>query len=216
MDKGGGHAGPLLPLHAEILFENLVPLNHNVYMKSDIDLVLEMFERAGLTAPASPAREPNPFKNKTKFKNPRQRYLAKLSVAARQGKMLVELDGISKPRYQWALDAGLTPGMLRKRLARGMSLRAALALPPTLHTRETPVGEVVAYVMRLKDNPCKDCGSKFISAAMEFDHRPGEKKVFNISNARRHDLPRVIAEIAKCDLVCACCHRLRTKARAAS
>jgi hypothetical protein len=47
---------------------------------------------------------------------------------------------------------------------------------------------------------------------MDFDHRPGEIKVREISmfTAGFAALKR---EIAKCDLVCANCHRLRTSRR---
>ncbi len=68
------------------------------------------------------------------------------------------------------------------------------------------------------DVPCLDCGGVFPFIAMDFDHRPKEEKCFNIST--RGDLkatPERIAkwekEIAKCDLVCANCHRVRTQDR---
>jgi len=48
---------------------------------------------------------------------------------------------------------------------------------------------------------------------MEFDHVRG-KKLFNLSKPP-YNLKRVAAEIAKCDLVCANCHRLRTASRRA-
>jgi len=69
-------------------------------------------------------------------------------------------------------------------------------------------------VAELKNKPCMDCGRRFPAVCMDFDHRPGEEKSFDISvtcNARTWDA--VLAEIAKCDLVCACCHRLRTASR---
>ncbi|MGH7894858.1 MAG: hypothetical protein ACREQL_09325 [Candidatus Binatia bacterium] len=67
------------------------------------------------------------------------------------------------------------------------------------------------WVTQLKTNsPCMDCGVAFHPAAMQFDHRPGEQKRFNVGNCTHH--PRVVveAEIAKCDLVCANCHAVRT------
>lgn len=65
----------------------------------------------------------------------------------------------------------------------------------------------------LKDKPCLDCGQSFPSCAMEFDHRDGEKKQHTISKLITSKLiakKRILAEIAKCDLVCVLCHRLRT------
>jgi len=62
-----------------------------------------------------------------------------------------------------------------------------------------------------KAAPCADCGRKFDPVCMDFDHRPGTKKL------RKHmmhvPLGRLRTEIKKCDVVCACCHRLRTKNR---
>jgi hypothetical protein len=51
---------------------------------------------------------------------------------------------------------------------------------------------------------------------MDFDHRPGEKKCFNLSIAAsqtRQSWEKMAAEIAKCDVVCANCHRERTHQR---
>jgi hypothetical protein len=51
---------------------------------------------------------------------------------------------------------------------------------------------------------------------MDFDHRPGETKCFNLSIAAgqtRLSWEKMEAEIAKCDVVCANCHRERTHQR---
>jgi len=48
---------------------------------------------------------------------------------------------------------------------------------------------------------------------MEFDHREGEEKLCNVADLdcqQRVSLRTLMAEIAKCDLVCANCHRERT------
>jgi hypothetical protein len=55
-----------------------------------------------------------------------------------------------------------------------------------------------------------DCGGTFPPECMDFDHRPGEKKLFGIGQGLRRKLEALLAEIAKCDLVCANCHRIRT------
>jgi hypothetical protein len=50
---------------------------------------------------------------------------------------------------------------------------------------------------------------------MQWDHRPGEEKLGDI-NEDFWDRSReeILAEIAKCDLVCANCHAIRTFSRA--
>ena len=65
----------------------------------------------------------------------------------------------------------------------------------------------------LKDLPCMDCGRAFPPECMDYDHRPGEIKVANVSWMKGRRWERVLAEIAKCDLICANCHRIRTKKR---
>jgi hypothetical protein len=53
---------------------------------------------------------------------------------------------------------------------------------------------------------------------MDFDHRDSETKTGNVSNmVKRYNagLARLLDEIAKCDVVCSNCHRLRTHARLA-
>ena len=65
-------------------------------------------------------------------------------------------------------------------------------------------------VYKAKDNPCLDCGKTFPSCAMQFDHVRGEK-LNDIAVLRtRGSLQKLQEEIAKCDLVCANCHAIRT------
>lgn len=57
---------------------------------------------------------------------------------------------------------------------------------------------------------CADCGYNEHGAALDFDHRPGEKKLFNIGQRPHTKAEHVWEEIQKCDVVCANCHRIRT------
>lgn len=66
------------------------------------------------------------------------------------------------------------------------------------------------YVLEEKDKPCFDCGVKYPPYVMQFDHRPGEIKLFGIAQMATRSRALVAAEIAKCDLVCANCHAERT------
>lgn len=74
--------------------------------------------------------------------------------------------------------------------------------------------ETRAYVDHLKaTTPCKDCGRKFPSVAMDFDHLQNKIKSISTMVGSGYKLDLIKEEIQKCELVCACCHRVRTKAR---
>ena len=67
-----------------------------------------------------------------------------------------------------------------------------------------------ALIDGLKNRPCLDCGRSYPSYVMEFHHRDPHTKVFKVSVALvYYNLDLVMAEIAKCDLLCANCHRIR-------
>jgi hypothetical protein len=71
----------------------------------------------------------------------------------------------------------------------------------------------IEFVRKYKENkPCDDCGKYFHFFVMDFDHREGETKIENVAQLahKGYALDKLIAEIEKCDLVCANCHRLRT------
>ena len=85
--------------------------------------------------------------------------------------------------------------------------------PETYRVRNTAARAVVLELIAVaKDRPCLDCDETYPPFVMDFDHRPGEAKRFNLSRAVRLGYsPQVVAEeIAKCDVVCANCHRIRT------
>lgn len=72
--------------------------------------------------------------------------------------------------------------------------------------------EARALVLKAKDRPCADCGKSYPAYVMDFDHVRGEKR-FMLSRAANWaggGLELVEEEIAKCDVVCANCHRVRT------
>lgn len=82
------------------------------------------------------------------------------------------------------------------------------------HTRRDPprTPRLIAYrewMADLKANPCKDCGRTLRPEAMDFDHIQGEKDT-QISDMWSYSRERVVAELEKCELVCANCHRERT------
>lgn len=77
--------------------------------------------------------------------------------------------------------------------------------------------EFNVWLDALKLKPCTDCEGVFPTCAMDWDHVRGEK-LFNLGAwrgqwASEKTKKLIIGEIAKCDLVCANCHRVRTKQR---
>lgn len=71
-----------------------------------------------------------------------------------------------------------------------------------------------AMVRAAKDRPCADCGREYPYWVMDFDHVRGVK-LLSIAKAvtRSYSFEAVADEIAKCDVVCANCHRTRTHER---
>ena len=69
-----------------------------------------------------------------------------------------------------------------------------------------------AWMAALKKGvPCADCGEVFPAWVMHWDHLPGYEKVGNISEMVGNNSRTItIAELEKCELVCANCHVMRT------
>jgi hypothetical protein len=71
-------------------------------------------------------------------------------------------------------------------------------------------------VRRAKDVPCQDCGRRYPAHVMDFDHVRG-RKLGNVSLMKNYaGTVKLVAEIAKCDVVCANCHRIRSHRRRAA
>lgn len=80
------------------------------------------------------------------------------------------------------------------------------------HNRERRQNRYSLIKALKETTPCLDCGGFFPSVAMDFDHRDRTQKIAEIPAMVKTLIswPTIMAEIAKCDLVCANCHRLRT------
>jgi hypothetical protein len=78
--------------------------------------------------------------------------------------------------------------------------------------RERMVEERMAFLVAfLMEHPCMDCGEPD-PLVLEFDHL--EDKEFGIAKGLRdRNWQSVLDEMAKCDVVCANCHRRRTARR---
>jgi hypothetical protein len=66
---------------------------------------------------------------------------------------------------------------------------------------------------KIKSRPCADCGIQYPFYVMDFDHREGETKEYELNRIGRMTTQALLHEIAKCDVVCANCHRERTHQR---
>jgi hypothetical protein len=62
-----------------------------------------------------------------------------------------------------------------------------------------------------EDNGCADCGIYYPHYVLEFDHRPGTKKIGNVYHVlKKYGEKKGWAEVAKCDVVCSNCHKIRS------
>jgi len=80
-------------------------------------------------------------------------------------------------------------------------------IPVHLSPRQKKNKEIIE---RAKSCPCRDCGEKFLTWQMDFDHVKESKldKVGRIAICGTTEA--LLAEISKCEVVCAVCHRIRT------
>jgi hypothetical protein len=68
-------------------------------------------------------------------------------------------------------------------------------------------------VRQMKSRACADCGVQYPFYVMDFDHREGEIKEYELNRIDRMTIQAILREIKKCDVVCANCHRVRTYQR---
>ena len=71
------------------------------------------------------------------------------------------------------------------------------------------------YVRQLKSQPCTDCGGWFPPEAMDFDDLES-KSAFISKLVYQAGWQTLLTELAKCEVVCANCHRIQTMVRNAA
>jgi hypothetical protein len=72
------------------------------------------------------------------------------------------------------------------------------------------------YILSKKRVPCADCGNTFPDVCMDF-HHIGEKdktlsgysKSSMVGRMKKWSLKKINEELDKCEVLCACCHRIR-------
>jgi hypothetical protein len=61
--------------------------------------------------------------------------------------------------------------------------------------------------------PCVDCGINYPYYVMDFDHVRGQKHANVMELVSTLSKKKIDEEIAKCEIVCSNCHRIRTHMR---
>lgn len=70
------------------------------------------------------------------------------------------------------------------------------------------------YIQKIKtDNPCLDCKISYPYYVMDFDHVRGRKHKNVMELIPTLSKKKIDEEIAKCEIVCSNCHRIRTHNR---
>jgi len=73
---------------------------------------------------------------------------------------------------------------------------------------------LATYIRDLKENsPCRDCGKFYPYYVMDFDHVRGKKHANVMELIPTLSKKKIDEEIAKCEIVCSNCHRIRTHVR---
>jgi hypothetical protein len=70
-----------------------------------------------------------------------------------------------------------------------------------------------AMLNEIRDVPCADCGRRFPPCVMQFDHRDPATKAHEVTRILMRARSVILAEVAKCDIVCTNCRRGRTYRR---
>jgi hypothetical protein len=78
--------------------------------------------------------------------------------------------------------------------------------------RKKRIARNKAIVEELKSQPCVDCGRSYPIEAMDFDHLEDKEELIS-KLVYTAGTERLLSEIAKCEVVCSNCHRVRTARR---
>lgn len=73
---------------------------------------------------------------------------------------------------------------------------------------------LIEYIQKLKSStPCMDCKISYPYYVMDFDHVRGRKQKNVMELIPTLSKKKIDEEIAKCEIVCSNCHRVRTHQR---
>ena len=68
----------------------------------------------------------------------------------------------------------------------------------------------IDIINKAKSKPCECCGKQYEWFNMQFDHVDSHAKAANISQLKSAKVSRLLAEISKCNVICALCHRKKS------
>jgi hypothetical protein len=94
--------------------------------------------------------------------------------------------------------------------------KARYTLTPEQQKAKRGQQQLAKFDVRLRiaqiklERGCADCGYRGHPAALDFDHLPGFEKLKSVGSMTGCAWEDIEAEIAKCDVVCSNCHRVRT------
>jgi hypothetical protein len=75
---------------------------------------------------------------------------------------------------------------------------------------------LIKYIQEMKSSsPCLDCKISYPYYVMDFDHVRGRKQKNVMELINTLSKKKIDEEIAKCEIVCSNCHRIRTHKRRA-
>lgn len=95
--------------------------------------------------------------------------------------------------------------LFRKRWWAGLSAERKREKQDKANTRQK---DIRAFIANYKiERGCMDCGYNQHHSALEFDHIGTDKEI-NVCFSK--SINQAMKEIAKCEIVCANCHRIRT------
>jgi hypothetical protein len=81
-------------------------------------------------------------------------------------------------------------------------------MPQSVASKRLKVRQTKAYLDAIKSaNKCSVCGEGR-SACLDFHHLDPSEKGFSLSNVKCHGIDTVKAEVKKCIVICANCHRI--------
>ena len=73
--------------------------------------------------------------------------------------------------------------------------------------------DLATVIREAKSKPCTDCGVEYAYYVMQFDHLGDKEYDIALMARRGFSIKKIMAEIAKCEVVCANCHCERTHQR---